>query len=58
MIIGSCEVCGIGLEVEENDTTLGNREMEEVICPNCKGIAMKVFTSGIPTATIRSEATK
>lgn len=46
----TCEHCGTELEIEENDIMPGCREMEEVYCPECKEIATKVFTSGIPRA--------
>jgi len=47
-----CENCGVDLEIDENDTTPGCREMEEVYCPKCNKLATKVFTSGIPMAYV------
>lgn len=47
----NCPECGIYLEIDDNDTTPGCREMEEVYCPKCNAVVTKVFTSGIPTAT-------
>ena len=46
----TCSKCGAKLGVEENDTTPGCREMEEVTCPVCHEKVTKVFTSGIPSA--------
>ena len=45
--------CNADLEINENDYMPGCRESEEVYCPNCKKIATKVFTSGIPSVSVR-----
>ena len=55
MVFCTCPKCKAKLEVEENDTTPGCREMEEVFCPKCGTEVTKVFTSGIPTAYVVSE---
>lgn len=48
----TCTNCGTKLRIDENDRTPGCREMEEVFCPVCNELVTKVFTSGIPTATV------
>lgn len=50
MMICTCPHCGAHLEIEENDSTPGCRELEEVVCPVCREEVIKVFTSGIPRA--------
>lgn len=55
MIYCTCRHCGIHLRIEENDTTPGCRETEDVYCPNCGKEATKVFTSGIPQAYIEED---
>lgn len=52
MVYCNCEKCNVALEIDENDYMPGCRETEEVICPVCKEVATKVFTSGIPTARV------
>lgn len=52
MVYCSCPKCGAHLEIDENDTTPGCRETEEVYCPNCHAEVTSVFTSGIPSATV------
>ncbi len=54
MFICTCPKCGAKLRVEENDTTPGCREMEEVLCPVCQEEVTKVFTSGIPSAYVEN----
>ncbi len=55
MVFCTCPKCGANLRVEENDTTPGCREMEEVFCPVCHEEVTKVFTSGIPSAYVEKE---
>ena len=52
MVFCTCPNCGAKLIVEENDTTPGCREMEEVFCPVCHKEVTKVFTSGIPSVYV------
>lgn len=55
MELYTCPNCGAKLEIEDNDTTPGCREMEEVFCPKCNEPILKVFTSGIPSAHVVDE---
>lgn len=50
-----CPSCRKSLRIEENDYMEGCREMEEVYCPSCYKLVTKVFTSGIPTASVVEE---
>ncbi len=50
-----CRNCGVSLVIDENDYMPGCREMEEVMCPMCNKIADRVFTSGIPRASVISK---
>ena len=52
MVFCTCPNCRTNLRVEENDTTPGCREMEEVFCPVCHNEVTKVFTSGIPSVYV------
>lgn len=47
-----CEKCSAKLEIYENDTMPGCREVEEVFCPRCNELVTKVFTSGIPSVVV------
>lgn len=49
----NCKNCGAQLEIDENDYMPGCRDIEEVLCPKCGHEVTKVFTSGIPTVTIK-----
>ncbi|MBQ8238746.1 MAG: hypothetical protein IJZ39_11435 [Oscillospiraceae bacterium] len=51
----TCKNCGANLEIRENDTMPGCRDMEVVFCPVCNEEATKVFTSGFPTAYVVEE---
>lgn len=48
----TCPKCGAKLEIHENDTMPGCRDMEEVFCPICKELVTKVFTSGSPSVYV------
>lgn len=52
MVFCTCPNCGTKLCVDENDTTPGCREMEEVFCPVCHELVTRVFTSGIPVVSV------
>lgn len=52
MVYCVCSKCGTKLRIEENDTTPGCRDMEEVFCPVCHEEVTTVFTSGIPYAYV------
>lgn len=58
MVYATCPNCGAKLEISENDYMPGCREHEEVYCPQCNEEVTKVFTSGIPSATVIKEGTK
>lgn len=52
MRFAKCSYCGTELEIDECDTMPGNREMEDVLCPECGCVVTRVFTSGIPKTTV------
>lgn len=43
-----CEKCRSLIEYDDKVVWLGNREHEDVNCPNCQNVVASVFTDLIP----------
>ena len=52
MKIVICPNCGCKVEYESKSIWEGNRELEEVNCPNCNHLLDKVFTDLNPNPKI------
>ena len=47
-----CEKCGSLLEYDDKSVWLGNREREDICCPECDTVVDTVFTDQIPTVYV------
>lgn len=43
-----CEKCGSILEYDDKSVWLGNRDREDICCPECDNVVDTVFTDQIP----------
>lgn len=50
-----CPKCGKVIEYYDKSVWEGNRDFEDVNCPNCDEYLIRVFTDGSPNPRIVSE---
>ena len=44
----TCENCGAILEYDDKSVWLGNRDREDIYCPECETVVDTIFTDQIP----------
>ena len=48
----TCPKCGCTVEFDDKSVWEGNRDFEDVNCPNCKEYLTRVFTDGFPNPRV------
>lgn len=51
----TCNNCNSLLEYDDKSIHEGNRDFEEIMCPICKTVVIRVFTDLTPTAYVVKE---
>lgn len=54
----TCEKCGSTIEYDTSSRWEGNREFENIGCPECKSIVAQVFTDLIPQVRLINRGSK